>query len=88
MFPFLENSDDCFIIAEVGQNHNGDLDTALEYVRVFSQCGADAIKFQSRDNEYLFSKCAFDRQYNSENSFGKTYGEHRMNLEFDCGNSV
>ena len=36
------------IIAEVGQNHQGDLDTALEYIRVFSENGADVIKFQTR----------------------------------------
>ena len=45
-----------FIIAEVGQNHQGDLDVAREYIRVFSFEGADAIKFQTRNNKYLFSK--------------------------------
>lgn len=81
MFPFLKNPDDVFIIAEVGQNHNGNLDIAREYVRVFSQCGADAIKFQSRNNRYLFSEAAYNKTYNSENAFGETYGEHRENLE-------
>lgn len=81
MFPFLKTPDDVFIIAEVGQNHNGDLDMAREYVRVFSQCGADAIKFQCRNNRYLFSETAFNQKYNSENAFGETYGEHRENLE-------
>jgi len=33
------------IIAEVGQNHNGDLDTARKYIKVFSEHGADVIKF-------------------------------------------
>lgn len=72
---------DTFIIAEVGQNHNGKLELAIEYIRRFSACGADAIKFQTRSNKYLFSKKAYDKTYNSENSFGKTYGEHRDKLE-------
>ncbi len=36
-----------FVVAEAGINHNGDLSTALEMVRVASRCGADAIKFQA-----------------------------------------
>ena len=35
------------VIAEVGSNHNGDLDTALELIDVSAQCGADIVKFQS-----------------------------------------
>ena len=49
-----------FIIAEVGQNHQGDLEKAREYIRVFSYVGADAIKFQTRNNKYLFSKDAYE----------------------------
>ena len=45
-----------FIIAEVGQNHQGDADIALSYVREFAQRGATAIKFQTRNNKFLFSK--------------------------------
>lgn len=70
-----------FIIAEVGQNHQGDLGLAREYIRVFSLEGADAIKFQTRNNKYLFSRDAYDAPYNSENAFAPTYGAHRENLE-------
>ena len=70
-----------FIIAEVGQNHQGDLDVAREYIRVFSFEGADAIKFQTRNNKYLFSKEAYEADYASENAFAKTYGTHREKLE-------
>ena len=70
-----------FIIAEVGQNHQGDIKKALDYVNVFSNAGACAIKFQSRNNKYLFSDEAYKKVYNSENSFGTTYGEHREALE-------
>ena len=72
---------DPFIIAEVGQNHNGDLDTAREYIRIFAHEGANAVKFQTRNNRYLFSHDAYDALYNSENAFAKTYGEHRERLE-------
>ncbi len=70
-----------FIIAEVGQNHQGDLEKAREYIRVFSYVGADAIKFQTRNNKYLFSKEAYEANYTSENAFAKTYGAHREKLE-------
>lgn len=75
------NKDDVFIIAEVGQNHQGDLKLAKDYIKHFTDAGADAIKFQTRDNKYLFSSEAYNRPYDSENSFGKTYGEHREYLE-------
>ena len=70
-----------FIIAEVGQNHQGELDLAKEYIEVFANAGADAIKFQKRDNKSLFSEEAYNQIYNSENAFAKTYGEHREKLE-------
>ena len=75
--------DDLMMIAEVGQNHQGDLDTALEYIRVFSMAGADAVKFQTRNNKYLFSKDAYEKEYNSHNAFAEHYGEHREMLELD-----
>lgn len=70
-----------FVIAEVGQNHQGDLDKARDFIRIFSFEGADAIKFQTRNNKYLFSRRAYEADYNSENAFAKTYGAHREHLE-------
>ena len=81
MFPDLKAKNQPFVIAEVGQNHQGNLETALEYIRVFAFAGADAIKFQTRDNKLLFSEGAYNKNYNSENAFAKTYGEHREKLE-------
>ena len=81
MFKKNELKDDVFIIAEVGQNHQGDLDTALEYIKVFAATGVDAIKFQTRNNRYLFSKQAYEKSYFSQNSFAETYGQHRESLE-------
>ena len=71
------------IIAEVGQNHQGDLKLAKEYIRIFAKAGADIVKFQSRHNKSLFDKDSYDAIYNSENSFGSSYGEHREVLELN-----
>ena len=81
MFRKEENGDEPFVIAEVGQNHNGDLDCAREFIRVFAFEGADAVKFQTRNNKYLFSQDAYDSPYQSENAFAKSYGAHREKLE-------
>ena len=81
MFSKIDLDENPFVIAEVGQNHQGDLDTAREYIRIFAFEGADAVKFQTRNNKYLFSKNAYNSEYTSENAFAKTYGEHREKLE-------
>ena len=76
-----ELADNALIIAEVGQNHQGELATAREYVKIFTAAGADVIKFQTRNNRYLFSQDAYDAPYNSENAFADVYGLHREKLE-------
>ncbi len=81
MFRKEELTDSVLIIAEVGQNHQGDLDIALEYIKVFANAGADVIKFQTRNNKYLFSKESYETTYNSENAFADAYGLHREKLE-------
>lgn len=81
MFDKFCNNGEPFIIAEVGQNHSGDLEAARKYIKIFAEAGADAVKFQTRNNKYLFSKDAYDAPYESENAFGASYGEHREFLE-------
>jgi len=81
MFGKDELGDKAFIIAEVGQNHQGDLDVARECIKIFAGAGADAVKFQTRNNKYLFSKDAYEAPYNSENAFADIYGLHREKLE-------
>ena len=71
-----------FVIAEVGHNHQGNLETALKLIRAASNSGASAVKFQKRSNKTLFSSEAFNAPYTGENSFGETYGLHREALEF------
>ncbi len=81
MFKKIVSDGTPFVIAEVGQNHQGDLEKAREYIRVFAFEGADAVKFQTRNNKYLFSEDAYDAPYQSENAFAPTYGAHREHLE-------
>ena len=77
-------SDDgpCWVIAEIGNNHQGDLEKCKHLVREAKAAGASAVKLQKRDNRSLFTRDMFDRPYDHENSFGQTYGEHREFLEF------
>jgi len=80
-FQKYKNSQDSFIIAEVGQNHQGDVSLAKEFVIKFAALGADAVKFQVRDNRYLFDDASYEKGYDSANAFASTYGAHREALE-------
>lgn len=71
-----------FVIAELGHNHQGNLETCLQMIRAAAFSGASAVKLQKRSNIDLFTKNAFDAPYNSENAYGPTYGLHREALEF------
>jgi sialic acid synthase SpsE/spore coat polysaccharide biosynthesis protein SpsF (cytidylyltransferase family) len=73
----------CYIIAEIGQNHNGDVRIAKKLIDMAVRCGASAVKFQKRDIPSELTKEAYDKPYDNPNSFGRTYGEHRIFLELD-----
>jgi len=72
-----------YVIAEIGQNHQGDLELARQYIKKFADLGADAVKFQTRNNKILFSKESYEKKYDSSNAFAEIYGEHREILELD-----
>jgi sialic acid synthase len=78
----INDNGGCYIIAEIGHNHQGNLETAKDMFRSAKECGADAVKLQKRDNRALYTKEAYDKLYENRNSYGKTYGEHREALEF------
>jgi len=78
----ISDKDPCYVVAEIGNNHQGNLDTALEMIKVAATCGVQAVKFQKRSNKSLYTKAYYNRIYDNENSYGATYGEHREFLEF------
>jgi N-acetylneuraminate synthase/sialic acid synthase len=78
----INDTSDCYVIAEIGHNHQGDIEKAKEMFKVAAECGADAVKLQKRDNRTLYTASMYNKPYDHENSFGKTYGEHREFLEF------
>ncbi|MFN0073331.1 MAG: N-acetylneuraminate synthase family protein [Chloroflexota bacterium] len=78
----INDDSGCWVIAEIGHNHQGDLEQAKQLFREAKSAGASSVKLQKRDNRSLFTREAFNAPYENENSFGKTYGEHREFLEF------
>jgi sialic acid synthase len=73
---------DCFVIAEVGHNHGGDVGVCKQMFQAAKYAGVSAVKLQKRDNRSLYTKSFYDSGYNSENAYGPTYGSHREALEF------
>lgn len=81
-----------YIIGEIGQNHNGSVDIAKLLVDLVSRpiheelfnldlSPIDAVKLTKRDLSEELSCSQMNRPYNTPNSFGRTYGEHRAFLE-------
>ncbi len=78
----INDESDCYIIAEIGHNHQGDLDKAKQLFHSAKECGVNAVKLQKRDNPTLFTKEMFASSYDNRNSYGGTFGTHREALEF------
>ena len=76
----IGENEPCFIIAEIGINHNGDIDLAKGLIDVAVKAGADAVKFQKRtvDVVYTQEELATPRP----NPFGETNGDLKNGLEF------
>ena len=71
------------VIAEIGCNHKGDFNIALELLKLAKECGADVAKFQKRNNKELLTEDQYTAKHpNQANSYGNTYGAHREFLEF------
>jgi sialic acid synthase len=78
----IDDSARCFVIAEVGHNHQGDVEQAKRMISSARECGVNAVKFQKRSNRTLYTREFYEQPYENELSFGRTYGEHREALEF------
>jgi N-acetylneuraminate synthase/sialic acid synthase len=78
----IDDASECYVIAEIGHNHQGSVEKAKEMFAEAKLCGANAVKLQKRDNRSLYTAAFYNRSYDSENAFGPTYGAHREALEF------
>ena len=70
----------CFVVAEIGINHNGDIDTAKKLIDVAKTAGCDAVKFQKRTVDVVYSPEELARP--RESPFGSTNGDLKHGLEF------
>ena len=73
-------SNNCKIIAEIGINHNGDLSIAKKLIESAKKSGFDAVKFQKRDIQTVYSKSELDKP--RESPWGTTTLEQKQGLEF------
>jgi N-acetylneuraminate synthase len=69
-----------FIIAEIGINHNGDINIAKELIKVACDTDCDAVKFQKRDIDLVYTKELLDSP--RESPWGTTQREQKQGLEF------
>jgi N-acetylneuraminate synthase len=70
----------CYVVAEIGINHNGDLKLAKQLIDVAAKAGCDAVKFQKRTVEVVYTEAELERP--RESPFGNTNGELKRGLEF------
>jgi N-acetylneuraminate synthase len=70
-----------FVTAEIGINHNGDIDIAKKLIDMAKACNCDAVKFQKRTVEKVYSKEVLDSPRDSQ--WGKTTREQKLGLEFE-----
>lgn len=70
----------CYVIAEIGINHNGDMDIAKQLIDVAVDAGCSAVKFQKRTVEVVYSAEELARP--RESPFGDTNGDLKRALEF------
>ena len=71
----------CFVIAEIGINHNGSVELAKKMIAIAVTTGCDAVKFQKRTVDVVYSKEELAKERKSV--FGNTNGDLKRGLEFD-----
>jgi sialic acid synthase len=79
----INDDSNVFTIAEIGHNHQGDMEKCKAMFRAAKECGCTSVKLQKRDNRALYTQAMYDEPYNSENAYAPTYGAHREVLEFN-----
>ncbi len=72
----------CYVIAEIGINHNGDIDLAKRLISVAVAAGCDAVKFQKRTVSIVYTEKELSQP--RPNPFGETNGDLKRGLEFDA----
>lgn len=72
----------CYVVAEIGINHNGDLGVARRLIGAAARSGCDAVKFQKRTLDVVYGKEELARP--RENPFGPTNGDLKRGLELDA----
>src|SRR5581483_4238447 len=70
----------CYVIAEIGINHNGDMDIAKRLINVAHGAGCDAVKFQKRTIDVVYTAAELAKP--RESPFGNTNGDLKRGLEF------
>ena len=70
-----------FIIGEIGINHNGDIDLAKKLIKAAKKAGADAVKFQKRTIELVYTK--ENLKSFRESPWGKTFEDQKRGLELN-----
>lgn len=86
------SDNEIYVVGEIGQNHNGSVDLAKLLIDMIARKieeddfdlklkGMNAVKLTKRDLNEELTPSEMNRPYDSPNSFGETYGEHRQYLE-------
>lgn len=70
-----------FVIAEIGINHNGDLEIAKKLIDIANESGCDAVKFQKRTIDLVYSEDLLNSE--RESPWGTTQREQKEGLEFN-----
>lgn len=74
-------NDKTFIIAEIGINHNGSIDVAKQLIDLAKSSGCDAVKFQKRTIDIVYTKEELDKE--RESPWGTTQRQQKLGLEFE-----